>query len=75
MYRVFIINEKNRLKNVKPIKKKVSPGFEPGSLDSKSKVLTITPRNQNCIGQLLHSLLDSNQETDILLEYPLYHLS
>ena len=27
-------------------KKKVSPGFEPGSLDSKSKVLTITPRDR-----------------------------
>ena len=25
--------------------KEVSPGFEPGSLDSKSKVLTITPRD------------------------------
>ena len=24
------------------------PGFEPGSLDSKSKVLTITPQNQKC---------------------------
>ena len=26
--------------------KKVLPGFEPGSLDSKSKVLTITPQDQ-----------------------------
>ena len=26
--------------------KKVSPGFEPGSVGSKPKVLTITPRNQ-----------------------------
>ena len=29
-------------------KKKVLPGFEPGSLDSKSKVLTITPQNHTC---------------------------
>jgi hypothetical protein len=30
------------------LKKKVVPGVEPGLLDSKSKVLTITLYNQNC---------------------------
>ena len=30
---------------LKMLMRKVLPGFEPGSLDSKSKVLTITPQN------------------------------
>jgi hypothetical protein len=36
----------NRKKKRKKGLKKVVPGFEPGSLDSKSSVLTVTPYNQ-----------------------------
>ena len=35
-----------RTKMLMMLMRKVLPGFEPGSLDSKSKVLTITPQNR-----------------------------
>ena len=37
-------------------KTKVPPGFEPGSLDSKSKVLTVTPRDRATSGDQTHDL-------------------
>ena len=52
----------------------VSPGFEPGSLDSKSKVLTkLHHETRASLRQIYHSSHESNRGTDNLLDYPLYH--
>ena len=38
--------KRKRKKKRKGKRKKVPPGFEPGSLDSKSRMITVTTRNQ-----------------------------
>jgi hypothetical protein len=57
--------------------KKLPPGFEPGSLDSKSRVLTITPWERiACLKELVKSSSYGDRTHDPWLIRPmLYHLS
>ena len=58
-------------------KMEVLPGFEPGSLDSKSRVLTITPWERiACLKELVKSSSYGDRTHDPWLIRPmLYHLS
>ena len=58
-------------------KMELLPGFEPGSLDSKSRVLTITPWERiACLKELVKSSSYGDRTHDPWLIRPmLYHLS
>ena len=56
-------------------KKKLLPGFEPGSLDSKSRVLTITPQERGRGSQPKSSSYGDRTHDPWLIRPMLYHLS